>query len=136
MHFLSTEFTNNQRSVQLKPVVQLASHMLSHLLIASTSLHLLFILHLVLNTIARNPGGKKTPQESTHPSPDIRRLRRIGDLLDEAITKMSQSALKDLVRNLNPWKYVWPDICVVRSTGATGLLVPSPASLSHLPVVL
>ena len=40
--FLSLEFTENQRSVELKPVADLASHMLSYLLVASTSLHLLF----------------------------------------------------------------------------------------------
>jgi len=54
---------------------------------------------LVLITAARNPGGKKTPQESTHPTPNIHRLREIRGLLNEAITKRSQSALRELVRN-------------------------------------
>ena len=105
MDFLSLEFTENQRSVELEPVADLASHMLSHLLIASTLLHLLIYLYLVLITIARNPGGKKTPQESAHPSPNINRLQKIRELLDEAITKRSQSALKHLVRNFYPWHY-------------------------------
>ena len=41
MDFLSAKFTKDQCSVELKPVVELASHMLSYLLVASMSLHLL-----------------------------------------------------------------------------------------------
>ena len=95
-----------------------------------------FILCLVLITIARNPGGKKTPQEGTHPTPNINRLWRIRELLDEAITKRSQSALKDLMCTFYPWNYAWLDIYVNRSTGTTGLLVPLLASVLHLLVVL
>ena len=43
MDFLFTKFTREQRSVELAPVVYLATHMLSHLLIASTLLHLLVL---------------------------------------------------------------------------------------------
>ena len=105
MDFLSLEFTENQHSVELKPVSDLASHMLSYLFIASTSLHLLIYLYLVLITIARNPGKKKNPQESAHPSPNINCLWKIRELLEEAITKRSQLALKYLVHNFYPWHY-------------------------------
>jgi hypothetical protein len=46
----------------------------------------------MLVRIARNPGGKKTPQESTHHAPDIVRLLRIKKLFDDAITNRKQSA--------------------------------------------
>ena len=61
MDFLSLEFTENRRSVELKPFADLASHMLSHLLIASTSLHLLIYLYLVVWR-EKNPSRKYTPQ--------------------------------------------------------------------------
>jgi len=69
-----------ERIRQLKPISNLASEMLTHLLIAT-----------------RNPGGKKIPQESFHPTPNLVKLNRVKDLLDAATTKKSQSALKELV---------------------------------------
>jgi len=66
---------------ELEPTLDLATEYLSHLLIAT-----------------RNPGGKKTPQDSsTHPTPDTLRLRSIKDLLDDVTVNRSQSALKTLV---------------------------------------
>lgn len=82
MDFLSAKFTKNQRSVELKPVVKLASHMLSHLIITSTSLHLL--VYFVLGAHYRsqksrreeNPSGKYTPQPKYQSLTD--NLRLIG----------------------------------------------------------
>ncbi|KAI9463124.1 hypothetical protein HD554DRAFT_2175618 [Boletus coccyginus] len=65
---------------ELNPTLDLATEYLNHLLIAT-----------------RNPGGKKTPEESTHPTPDIARLRSIKELLDDATINRNQSALKTLV---------------------------------------
>jgi hypothetical protein len=46
----------------------------------------------------RNPGGKKTPQESICPSSDVvRSLARITQLISDA--RRSQGALKKLVRH-------------------------------------
>ncbi|KDQ64171.1 hypothetical protein JAAARDRAFT_74941 [Jaapia argillacea MUCL 33604] len=70
----------NELDEELKPLCDLASKYLNHLLIA-----------------ARNPGGKKTPQDSTNPTPDLIRLHSIEDLLSEATTGRKQSALKELV---------------------------------------
>ncbi|KAJ3560367.1 hypothetical protein NP233_g10882 [Leucocoprinus birnbaumii] len=78
--FLSNRFTQDQRLQELEPVSKLATEMLSHLLIAT-----------------RNPGGKKTPQDSAHPTPDIYRLREIRKLLEDSVTRRSQSALKQLL---------------------------------------
>ncbi|KAI9512094.1 hypothetical protein F5148DRAFT_1146398 [Russula earlei] len=58
----------------------LASHYLSHLIVAF-----------------RNPGGKTTPQESIHLTPDLRRIEEIESLLSSAIVHQSQSALKHLI---------------------------------------
>jgi hypothetical protein len=79
--------------------------MFSHLLIAGMSYRIRrFILRLLPITAARNPGGKKPPQDSpsTHPTPNINRLRETVDLSDEATTKRSQQALKELVCNFHP----------------------------------
>ncbi|KAI9571790.1 hypothetical protein HD554DRAFT_2312089 [Boletus coccyginus] len=65
---------------ELKPTLDLATKYLNHLLVAT-----------------RNPGGKKTPQESTPPTPDIDRLHSIEELLDDATINRKQSALKTLV---------------------------------------
>jgi hypothetical protein len=108
--YLSTKFTKDERSVKLQPVVELATHMLSHLLIASMSLSHLLLCSRSFITAARNPGGKKTSQDSTHPSPNINRLRQIVTLLEEATTKRSQRALKDLVCNFYLWQYAWLDM--------------------------
>ncbi|KIM36522.1 hypothetical protein M413DRAFT_288172 [Hebeloma cylindrosporum] len=78
--FLSENFTKDQRLQEIKPLTNLAAEMLTHLLIAT-----------------RNPGGKKTPQDTAHPTPDIHRLRDIIQLLDEAVINRSQSALKQLL---------------------------------------
>ncbi|KAF5373480.1 hypothetical protein D9615_009461 [Tricholomella constricta] len=65
----------------LTSLKDLSSHYLSHLVIAF-----------------RNPGGKKTPQDSIHPTPTIVRIEQIDELLEKATVKRSQSALKDLAR--------------------------------------
>ena len=52
MDFLSTKFTKDKRFVKLKPVIEFASRMLSHLLIASMSVHLL--VYFVLGTHYRS----------------------------------------------------------------------------------
>ncbi|KAF5387116.1 hypothetical protein D9615_001639 [Tricholomella constricta] len=62
----------------LSNITQLGSHYLSHLVIPF-----------------RNPGEKKTPQDSIHPTPNCRRIDEIEELLKEA-NRNSQSALKDL----------------------------------------
>ncbi|KAF8586398.1 hypothetical protein K439DRAFT_1659753 [Ramaria rubella] len=64
----------------LKELVVLASHYLTHLAIA-----------------LRNPGGTKTPQESTHLTPNPIRETQIAELLGNATVKRSQQALKELV---------------------------------------
>jgi hypothetical protein len=46
----------------------------------------------------RNPGGKKTPQDSVRPTPNLRRIEETEELLSAATTHRSQSALKDLAR--------------------------------------
>ncbi|KAF8331973.1 uncharacterized protein EI90DRAFT_3123066 [Cantharellus anzutake] len=61
-------------------LTELASYYLSHLIIAF-----------------RNPGGKKTPQYSVHPTPNLRRIEDIALLLESATAHRSQSALRDLV---------------------------------------
>ncbi|KAI9571792.1 hypothetical protein HD554DRAFT_2036683 [Boletus coccyginus] len=75
---------------ELKPILDLATKYLNHVLIA---------IHL-----ARNPGGKKTPQESTPPTPDINRLRSIEELLDDATINRKQSALKTLVHRRDGYR--------------------------------
>ncbi|KAF8318592.1 uncharacterized protein EI90DRAFT_2697383 [Cantharellus anzutake] len=58
----------------------LASYYLSHLVIAF-----------------RNPGGKRTPQESIHPTPNPKHIEEITSLLESATICQSQSALRDLI---------------------------------------
>ena len=96
--FLSNNFTKEERLREIEPLSNLATEMLTHLLIVSmTFLHWLdYCLPLI--GAARNPGGKKTPQDTAHLTPDIYRLREICRLLEEAVTNRSQSALKQLVR--------------------------------------
>jgi hypothetical protein len=65
---------NDKLSMELKPVLDLASEYLTHVLIAGLSLYNDEI-DLPLNcSTVRNPGGKKTPQVSvcsTGYSPDL-----------------------------------------------------------------
>lgn len=44
-----------------------------------------------------NPGGHKTPQGTTHPTPDNRCIEHIQDSLNEAEIQRKRSALRDLV---------------------------------------
>jgi len=81
----------------LKPTLDLATEYLNHLLFASMFQPSLIDLYLMPVRLARNPGGKKTPQESARPTPDIVRLRSIKELLDDATINRKQSALKTLV---------------------------------------
>ncbi|KAI0256142.1 hypothetical protein BJV78DRAFT_441173 [Lactifluus subvellereus] len=68
-----------QNGGNLTHLTALASHYLTHLIIAF-----------------RNPGGKKTPQDSIH-TPNIKRIEEIGVLFQSATVHLSQSALRDLV---------------------------------------
>ena len=82
-------------------LTELASHYLSHLVIACkrSSFHeegKLSRRHFTFQV--RNPGDKKTPQDTVHPTPNLRRIEEIEELLEQAQNKRSQSALKDLVR--------------------------------------
>ncbi|KAF8523340.1 hypothetical protein BU17DRAFT_86082 [Hysterangium stoloniferum] len=61
-------------------VTDLGSHYLSHLVIAF-----------------RNPGGKKTPEVTTHHTPNIARIEQFETSLQDATANRSQSALRDLV---------------------------------------
>jgi hypothetical protein len=63
-------------------------------------------LALVLITAARK---EETPPESACYTPDFNHLGKIEDLLDEAINKRSQLALKELVRD-----FLSLAICVAR----------------------
>lgn len=96
MEFLLDNFTTEERLKELQPIIDLASDMLSHLLVASRPLHPL-VDSEITQCKARNPGGKKTPQESVPSTPNVTQLRSIQELSDEAIMKRSQSALKELV---------------------------------------
>ena len=51
----------------------------------------------ILFVIVRNPGGKKTPQDSITYYPNVRRIEEIEGLLESATVHQSQSALRDLV---------------------------------------
>ncbi|KAF8338495.1 hypothetical protein F5887DRAFT_1077834 [Amanita rubescens] len=72
------ELQESESPGDLSTVTQLGSHYLSHLVIPF-----------------RNPGGRQTPQDSVHSTPNRRRIEEIEDLLTQA-TSRSQSALKDL----------------------------------------
>ena len=79
----------------LSYITQLGSHYLSHLVIPckqAVRLRLPFI-DIPLFEV-RNPGGQRTPQDTVHPTPNLRRIDEIEALLKAA--KSSQSALKDL----------------------------------------
>ncbi|KIK74637.1 hypothetical protein PAXRUDRAFT_835932 [Paxillus rubicundulus Ve08.2h10] len=66
-------------------LTELTNHYFSYLVIA--------FLHFQV----RDPGGKKTPQDTVHPTPNLRCIEEIEELLSAATTRRSQSALKDLV---------------------------------------
>ncbi|KAF8329173.1 uncharacterized protein EI90DRAFT_3125511 [Cantharellus anzutake] len=69
-----------QNDGNAKGLTALASYYLSHLVIAF-----------------RNPGGKRTPQESIHPTPNPKHIEEITSLLESATICQSQSALRDLI---------------------------------------
>jgi hypothetical protein len=72
---------------------------LNHLLVVSMFQRPLLYLYVMPVCLARNPGGKKTPQESTHSTPDIFQLHSIIELLNDATINRKQSALKTLVND-------------------------------------
>ena len=74
MDFLSAKFTKNQRSVELEPVVELANHMLSHLIIASTSLHLLIYFVLGAHYRSQKSGREENPSRKYTPCPKYQSL--------------------------------------------------------------
>jgi hypothetical protein len=47
--------------------------------------------------LVRNPGGKQTPQDTIHPTPDLKCLEEIVTLSQLAVINRSQAALRDLV---------------------------------------
>jgi hypothetical protein len=128
IRLLSVNFAKDERLKILKPLTDRAREFLSHLLIASMLFHLLEILSHTHPPVARNPGGKKTPQQSVHSTPDMSKLRPILNLLEETTTQRSQSALMELVRYL--LNRGWLNLYVTSSSGVTGLFVPSLVSLS------
>jgi len=87
----------DELKAELKLTLDLATEYLNHLLIASMFQHPLVDLCLMPVRLARNPGGKKTPQESTYPTPDIVSLLSTEELLDDATINRKQSAIKTLV---------------------------------------
>ena len=101
--YLRDNFSEDERFKELEPVTKLATEMLSHLLIAGVTSYHILDWGLALIPVARNPGVKKTPQETSYSTPNINRLREIKDLLEDATSpaKRSQSALKELVRYLS-----------------------------------
>lgn len=76
MDFLSTKFTKNERSVGLKPVVELASHMLSHLLIASMSLYLLVYVVFGAHYRSQKSWREENPSRKYTPQPEYPSLTR------------------------------------------------------------
>jgi hypothetical protein len=93
-----------QLSMELKPVLDLASEYLTHLLIAGLSCIIKLtccLMHRI--TTVQNPGGKRTPQESVCPTPDkVQPLAHIMALINEAVIERTQAALKTLVRHYLP----------------------------------
>ena len=83
----------------LSNVTQLGSHYLSHLVIACMRFFCRKVSQFALTFYffqVRNPGGKQTPQDTVHSTPDYRRIEEIEALLAQATINRSQSALKDL----------------------------------------
>jgi len=54
-----------------------------------------YLSHLVI--AFRNPGGKKTPQDSIHSTANLKCIEEVASLLESATVSRSQSALRDLV---------------------------------------
>jgi len=80
-----------------KYITDLASYYLSHLIIAF-----------------RNPGGKKTPQDSV-PSAYLGRMEEIASLLEEATGSRSQSALRELVFRRDGYRCPVTDYSFIRA---------------------
>jgi hypothetical protein len=127
------EREQDELEAELKPVLNLATEYLNHLLIASRVQRPQLDLCLMLVRIARNPGGEKTPQESTRPTPDIDRLRDIKALLDDATINGKQSALKTLVSEFLRYGHDNPLKCLGRFTDGTDIVALSLATLSDHP---
>ena len=61
---------------------------------------------LLIVLTVRNPGGKKTPQESAVLTPDvIQNLANITTLIESAVYNRNQAALKKLVRHRSSGYY-------------------------------
>ena len=88
---------DHQRALLLKPIVDLTSEYLTHVLIAGWSYLMKLILLLILLTV-QNKGGTRTNQVSAVPTPGL--LQELGDiirLIKCATCKQDQAALKKLV---------------------------------------
>ncbi|KAJ3569579.1 hypothetical protein NP233_g4960 [Leucocoprinus birnbaumii] len=97
IYLLSSKLTKEQGLQALEPLSNLATEMLTHLLIASKAFLYQFGSCLQLAGAARNPGGKKTPQDTAHSTPDTYHSCEMQNLLENSVTKRSQSALKQLL---------------------------------------
>jgi hypothetical protein len=96
------DLDQEQLSLELEPVLDLASEYLTHLLIAGLSSRMKFHLPLIVSchTTVRNPGGIKTPQESQCPTPKVLKSSAcVTALVDDAVIIRNQAALKTLVRH-------------------------------------
>jgi len=74
MDFLSAKFTKNERSMELKLIIELASHMLSHLIIASTSLRLLIYFVLGAHYRSQKSRREENPSRKYTPHPKYQSL--------------------------------------------------------------
>lgn len=103
----------------------------------------------ILFFLVRNPGGKRTPQDSIHRTPNLKRTEEIEPSLESAAVHQSQSALRDFVRFDRLLLQLTFDSEHCRScfgTGAValspvphllvmGLYTPAAHTLSHSPFV-
>jgi len=72
----------------------------------------------------RNPGGKKTPQDTIHPTPNLTPIQDINEFMRRATVHRSQGALRDLVRLTNRPAIALKHCC--RSFTGTGSIVLLP----------
>jgi hypothetical protein len=86
----------------MMPLTDLASLYLSHLIIACKMLFPSSLMTGILSVPVRNPGGKKTPQDSIYTTPHPKRIEDIDALLKSVTVRQSQSALRDVVCSDRP----------------------------------
>jgi hypothetical protein len=97
MDFLNANFTKSERFTVIKPVTNLASEMLSHLLIASMAFHSTGLIGVCRSSKKLEILEGRRPRKTVRNRPaDYNDIRGIPSLLEEATTKKSHSALKEL----------------------------------------